>query len=134
MVLAKFCQGNFYSQELKQPNVYTPPPKLQSLTTKGAALQKQVSFKASNNEVVRLSKRLKNLGHGILKARRPRVPLESRMGDEFQPMWHGTKLALLSLTNQCYLSVTKDGRALADCSLSSPGIPPPPKNTTTVGG
>jgi len=40
---------------------------------------------------------------------------------EFKPVWEGERLALLCLSNGCFLSATKDGQLLSDCNTSSPG-------------
>lgn len=36
-------------------------------------------------------------------------------------MWEGGRVALLNLSNRCFVSATKDGHLFSDCNTSSPG-------------
>jgi len=109
----------------------------------------QVSLRACNEHAVRMSHNLKNRRHGIFKARSPYAPFEGHLGEvrhasgmstlaitrlhlarspllspqEFKPVWEGDQVALLNLSNRCFVSATKNGQLLSDCNTSSPGIP-----------
>ncbi|ELR22297.1 nonreceptor tyrosine kinase, putative [Acanthamoeba castellanii str. Neff] len=55
-----------------------------------------------------MSHNLKNRRHGIFKARSP-YAFEGHLGEEFKPVWEGGQVALLNLSNRCFVSATKTG-------------------------